>query len=291
MGCDDAPDLSRAIAETLGETVRSLDHLGSGAGGETLAVSLHSGRRVFLKTSSDAPAALFEAEAAGLSWLAQAKAIRLPRVVAVRTDPPYFVALELLEPGPRAPDFDTQLGQQLAALHQTHPRRFGLEHDNYVGPLPQDNAAASEDTFAAFYRERRLLPLVKAQYDRGLLDRATRDRLLSITESLPERVPVEPPARLHGDLWAGNVMRGPRGEPVLIDPSVYGGHREIDLAMMQLFGGVSPVVLAAYNEAYPLAPGWRARVPLMQLYPLLVHVALFGDAYTGRLAAAAAALN
>ena len=99
---------------------------------------------------------------------------------------------------------------------------------------------------------------------------------------LPQRCgPAEPPARLHGDLWGGNLLTDEHGAPVLIDPAVYGGHREVDLAMMQLFGGFSARVFDAYHEAHPLAPGWRERAPLYQLYPLLVHVNLFGGSYLG----------
>lgn len=279
----------RAIEATLGEAVVERRPLAGGAGGDASRVRLASGREVFIKSSTSSPASLFVCEAAGLSWLAEANAIRLPEVIGVHEGDPPFIALELLTSGRPAADHDEQLGRQLAALHRAEPPCFGLSHDNFVGPLPQRNDPASADTFAAFHRERRLLPLVQSQRDRGVLDARTAAAVLAVADRLEQLVPEEPPARLHGDLWSGNAMVGPEGEPVLIDPSVYGGHREIDLGMMQLFGGFSRRVFAAYDEAHPLAPGWQERIPLMQLYPLLVHVALFGGNYVGQLARAAAA--
>jgi len=283
-------ELDRAIEATLGEAVAQRRSLAGGAGGDASRVRLASGREVFVKSSPSSPASLFVCEAAGLSWLAQAQAIRLPEVLGVHEGAPPLIALELLTEARPAADYDEQLGRQLAALHRASPPAFGLDHDNFVGPLPQRNDPASAETFAAFYRERRLLPLVQSQRDRGVLDRDTATAIEAVAGRLERLVPEEPPARLHGDLWSGNAMVGPEGQPVLIDPSVYGGHREIDLGMMALFGGFSRRVFSAYDEAHPLAPGWQERVPLMQLYPLLVHVALFGRSYTGQLARAAAAV-
>ncbi|MCA9707339.1 MAG: fructosamine kinase family protein [Myxococcales bacterium] len=193
-------------------------------------------------------------------------------------DPP-FLALELLEPGPPAPDHDEALGRGLAALHRAAPPTFGLDHDNFIARLPQEN---TPDDWPRFYWERRLEPQLRRAERAGLVDAALRRRFDALAARLPERCgPPEPPARLHGDLWSGNCMTDDAGAPVLVDPAVYGGHREIDLAMMQLFGGFSARVFAAYDEAWPLDPGWRERVPLYQLYPLLVHVNLFGAGYLG----------
>ncbi len=155
---------------------------------------------------------------------------------------------------------------------------FGLERDNFIATIPQSNKPHS--TWASFYRAERLEPLVRLAVDKQLLT----DDAASVFDRLFERLPdlvglAEPPARLHGDLWNGNSLTGLRGEPWFIDPAVYGGHREMDLAMMHLFGGFGPKVFAAYDEAFPLADGHGDRVALYQLYPLLVHVHLFGGGY------------
>jgi len=284
------PELATAIQASLGQPVDAVAPLASGAGGDAHLVTLRSGTRVVVKVGRGSPPDLFDREAAGLSWLAEASAIRVPHVLAVRHAAPAFIAMEFIEAGPRSPTFERDFGRQLAELHRHHPPRFGLDCDNFIGPLPQHNAPASGETFADFYAERRLIPLLD-QVASGVLERSDHRAVESTAATLADRIPVESPARLHGDLWAGNRLVGPQGEPVLIDPAVYGGHREMDLAMMQLFGGFGAEAFAAYDEAYPLEAGWRARTPLMQLYPLLVHCALFGRAYVGQLRTALEACN
>ena len=143
-----------------------------------------------------------------------------------------------------------------------------------------------------FYAQRRLLPLVRRTRDAGTLDAATARAVEAVAARLPALCgPAEPPARLHGDLWGGNVMCDANGDPVLVDPAVYGGHREIDLAMLRLFGGPGPRCFAAYDEAFPLAPGVADRVPLWQLYPLLIHVAMFGASWSAAVRRAADAMR
>ncbi len=234
---------------------------------------------VFVKTHPAPPPGLFTAEAGGLAWLADAGAVRVPRVVAVSDA---ALVLEWIDPGRDSPTTDERLGRELAALHRAGAAAFGHEHDNYVGLVPQDNRAL--DTWPEFYATRRIEPLIRRAVDGGRLPVAATDLCARLCARLPDRCgPPEPPARLHGDLWSGNrLTAAASGEPVLIDPAAYGGHREIDLAMMRLFGGFSPVVFAAYGEVFPLAPGHEERVELYQLYPLLVHVVLFGGGYAER---------
>ena len=276
------PDLKNAIAARLGRSVVATHPLQGGDIHAAYRVELQDGGVVFVKSSPGAPRGMFTEEARGLDWLRAAGALRLPEVLAVADGElgPRFLALEHLEPGRRRPDFEEKLGRGLAALHRAGSPSFGFEHDNYVGSLPQSNRA--HPTWVAFYREERLLPLVRRAIDRHHLtttDGKKFDRLWVHLASLTG--PEEPPSRLHGDLWGGNLHVDPEGQPCLIDPAVYGGHREIDLAMMRLFGGFGPRVFAAYDEAWPLAAGHEARVPLYQLYPLLVHVNLFGGGYAG----------
>jgi len=198
----------------------------------------------------------------------------------VSDDRPAYLALELLTPAKRRPDFDEALGRSLAALHAFGAATFGLDHDNFIGRLAQSNAVA--DDWATFYWASRLEPQLRLATDHGLIDEGTRSSFDGLRRVLSERVgPEESPSRLHGDLWGGNLHVDETGQSCLIDPAVYGGHREIDLAMMRLFGGFGERAFAAYREAWPLAPGAAERVSLYQLYPLLVHVNLFGGSYLG----------
>ncbi|MET0595448.1 MAG: fructosamine kinase family protein [Polyangiaceae bacterium] len=276
------PELRRAVAARLG---RDIADVRSRAGGEIPAayrVDL-GGDVVFVKSSPDAPRGMFTEEARGLDWLRDAKALRIPSVVAMADEEggPRFLALEYLEPGRPAARFDEKLGRGLATLHKSGAPSFGFSHDNYVGSLPQSNRA--HPTWAAFYREERILPLVRRAIERRQFPASALgsfDRLFARMETLVG--PAEPPSRLHGDLWGGNLHTDENGDPCLIDPAVYGGHREIDLAMMRLFGGFGSRVFDSYREAFPLAEGHEERVSLYQLYPLLVHVNLFGGSYVAQ---------
>jgi fructosamine-3-kinase len=273
--------LRDALARALGARITALRPLAGGDINDAYAATLDDGREVFVKTGADADARMFPCEARGLTWLAEARALPVPRVLAVSDeagDGPRFLALEMVRAGPRRRDHDELLGRGLAALHRAGAPCFGLDHDNFIGSLPQANTAHA--TWSEFYAAQRLLPQVRRAVDGGRAPAQWTRDFDRLAEKLPDLVgPDEPPARLHGDLWAGNVHAGADGNPVLIDPAVYGGHREVDLAMLALFGGVSARMLDAYDEAHPLAAGWHARVPLYQLYPLLVHVNLFGMSY------------
>jgi fructosamine-3-kinase len=233
---------------------------------------------------------MFPSEARGLKWLAEANALRVPQTIAVtsgRKGEPAFLVLEYLPSSRPRPNFDEELGRGLAALHRFGAPSFGLDHENFIGRLPQTNART--ETWAEFYRLRRLEPQLRRAREAGLLGGELNRRFDRLFARLGELVgPPEPPARLHGDLWGGNLHTDERGAPCLIDPAVYGGHREVDLAMMRLFGGFGARVFQAYGEAFPLAPGHSERTPLYQLYPLLVHVNLFGRGYLGSVEAALA---
>ncbi len=222
--------------------------------------------------------------------------MQVPDLLAADAD---CVILRWIEPGKVSADAAADFGRALAATHAAGAPAFGGrredEREDQRGgfiarlPLPQRSA----DTWAEFYAVRRVLPYVKLARDRGAVTDAhvaTFERLVGRLTSL---LPEEPPARLHGDLWNGNVLWGTDttsgaapGAPAsswVVDPAAYGGHREIDLAMLALFGLPHlPVVLAAYDEASPLADGWEDRVALHQLFPLLVHACLIGGGYGAR---------
>lgn len=281
-------DVRDAITAALGSAVRATRPLSGGDINEAHAVTLEDGREIFVKTNRAPPPDTFPVEARGLAWLAEAGALRVPAVLAVDQQ---FLALEFIHSGKPRPSFDEELGRGLAALHRATPGALGLDHDNFIGRLPQSNQAAPRRGWAAFYRDRRLEPQLRRADGAGLISPALRRDFDRLWNRLDELVgPEEPPARLHGDLWGGNLMCDASGAPCLIDPAVYGGHREMDLAMMRLFGGFRAAAFAAYHEAYPLAPGHAERVPLYQLYPLLVHVNLFGGSYTASVASSLASL-
>lgn len=278
-------EVARAVAAALGAEIRATRAVSGGSINDAYACELSDGRRVFVKTNTRHPR-MFPCEARGLAWLAEAGALRVPAVLAVSGDGDRtgFLVLEHLE-ARRAPDYEVALGRGLAALHRAGAPAFGLDEDNYLATLEQDNTAT--DDWPGFYSHRRLSPLVRAAVDARQAPRSWIGAFERLYARMGEIAgPPEPPSRLHGDLWSGNLHGDERGAPVLIDPAVYGGHREVDLAMLTLFGGPGPDCFAAYDEVYPRAAGHEERVPLYQLYPLLAHVALFGSSYVGSVDAA-----
>jgi fructosamine-3-kinase len=285
--------LRSAIEGRLGSRVTRAQRLSGGDVNQAFEVGLADGQTLFVKTHARPLPQMFLQEAEGLAWLAEARALRVARVLAVsdgheqpaaaaanasRSSVPAFLALEWIAPGSAAADHDEQLGRGLAQLHRHGASRFGLMKDNYIASLRQANTATQD--WPIFYAERRLRPQLALAVERGLASSGMRrglERVLSRIEELCG--PAEPPARLHGDLWRGNCLVDSRGGPVLIDPAVYAGHREVDLAMMHLFGGFGARCFSAYDELHPRADGHAQRLGLYQLYPLLVHVNVFGGCY------------
>ena len=275
--------LAARLGQALGARVTASEAVSGGSINRAARLTLSDGRRVFVKHHPDAPPGVFRAEADGLSWLAAAGALRTPAVLAVADDAgepgPRFLALEWIAPGPPDPE---AFGRGLAALHAAGAPAFGWDRDNFIGPLPQLNDAMGGG-WAEFYAERRLAPMARRAVEGGALPSSFLDDLERLRARLPELAgPPEPPARLHGDLWGGNALLGAEGGPAVVDPAVHGGHREVDLAMMRLFGGFPDSAFAAYEEAFPPAPGHAERVGLWQLHPVLVHVCLFGGAYAAQ---------
>lgn len=276
--------LRARVESQLGQAVLSVARVSGGDINDAFELGLADRRSVFLKTNARAPLSMFAAEAAGLEFLGQARALRVPEVLAVSpaNEGPPFLLLEFIRSARTRADYDVTLGRGLASLHRFGAPRFGWQQPNFIGSLAQENREAA--SWPEFYREQRLEPQLRLAEAAGHARKELRRRFEHLFDKLSELVGApELPARLHGDLWGGNVHVDELGAPCLIDPAVYGGHREMDLAMMRLFGGFSERVFAAYAEAFPLSAGHAERVPLYQLYPLLVHVNLFGESYLGSL--------
>ncbi|MFO7622805.1 MAG: fructosamine kinase family protein [Anaerolineales bacterium] len=239
-----------------------------------------SGQSVFLKTNPGAPENMFEREAEGLVALATQDGPRVPKPFCFGKD---FLLMEDLSPGPRRPGYWTDFGRQLAHLHNCTNTRFGFTHDNYIGSTPQPNPWTADGH--VFFAEQRLIFQAKLARQQGLLDRLQVDQVERLAARLPELIPVQPAALIHGDLWSGNVTADRAGNPALIDPAVHYGWAEAELGMTDLFGSFPQEFYAAYQEVRPLAGGFRERFPLYNLYHLLNHLNLFGTGYSGQVSA------
>jgi fructosamine-3-kinase len=284
---------------SLPDGARDVRRVGGGDINEAFHVVLGDGTEAFVKTRAEASPGEYEAEAAGLRWLAEPGALRTPRVLDVHDS---YLALEWIVAGRLDAAGERELGRGLAITHAAGALNFGdaraasgratsgrrasdpgasepgARGSSQFGSLRLSNQPTED--WPTFYAERRLRPLARIARDRGALSSAGAAAVERVCERLSELSgPPEPPARLHGDLWQGNVMADAQGRPWLIDPSAYGGHREVDLAMLRLFGAPSDRVFAHYEEVAPLAAGWQERVGLYQLLPLLVHAILFGGSY------------
>jgi fructosamine-3-kinase len=211
--------LARSLAAALVERVVALRPLAGGDINDAYRVDLAGGRRLFVKTGGSAPRGMYAAERRGLGWIGAAAALRVPRCIAVGDDgEPRFLVLEWIEPGRRAADFEEQFGRGLALLHRAGAPGFGLDHDNFIGTLPQANEPWP--TWAEFYGRQRLQPQLERAVAAGRIDGGTRVRLERVIARLAELTgPAESPARLHGDLWSGNVHSDEAGRPCLIDPA------------------------------------------------------------------------
>ena len=310
---------ARRIARQTGLAVREARAVGSQHGYQHLMLTLAGGQRAFAKVADEAApaemAGAFAAEASSLRWLAEADAVPVPEVLAVTEA---ALVISMIPPGHATPSAAFRFGAELARLHAAGAADFGAPWRGFIASLPLDNTPLPESEppgselpeselpgselpgselpggepggapWPQWYARRRLLPYLRMAADSGAL----RPEDARLVEAVMDRIdslagPAEPPSRIHGDCWAGNVLwSGDRGW--LIDPAAHGGHRETDLAMLALFGAPDlDRILAGYNDTAPLAAGWRSRIPLHQLHPLLVHACLFGASYRGGVRSAA----
>ena len=283
--------LAKALVSLFGSSVAvaHTDRVSGGDINKAYALTLNTGSRIFMKANAKENAGFFTAEAAGLSAIAATGAIGTPQILCTGTDDGEqvgysFLLLSYIESGPRRKDYWETFARELAALHQADSSdfvpggKFGFVQDNYIGARPQANGGC--ESWTAFFRDRRLVPQFKAA-DRWF-SAADRSRITKLLDHL-DTLLVEPerPSLLHGDLWGGNVLCGPEGKALLIDPAVYVGHAEADLAMTELFGAFPAAFYAAYREVRPLQAGYEERRDLYNLYQLLNHLNLFGGSYLG----------
>jgi fructosamine-3-kinase len=274
-----------AIRDTLGAEPTRAHSLGGGMINAAACVEAN-GMRYFVKWNSNAPPAFFEVEARGLALLRSTDTLRVPQVIAhseAADHTPAYLILEWIDrtPDVSSPVFLENLGRSLAALHHVTATTFGLEHPNYIGSLPQQNAQTAN--WPEFFRDQRIAVQMEIARKLGHLP-PHRESLL---RKLMERIETilsgsgNPPSLVHGDLWPGNFLMAADGRPAVVDPAVYYGDREVEIAYTELFGGFPAAFLATYRQAYPLDPGYEYRRPLLQLYPLLVHLNHFGETYGG----------
>jgi fructosamine-3-kinase len=278
--------LARSLTRRLDlSSILAARPLGGGCIHQAARVDTPSGS-IFCKWNVGAVGRGFGAEARGLDSLREAASdggLVIPEVLGwmdAGDEGPGWLALAYLPPSRPGADYDEQLGRGLAALHAPVDGAWGWSEDNLIGSLAQANPPT--ERWDDFWADARLGAQIEMAAEGGRIDGTDRrllERTAAESRGLLDAVEADGPSIVHGDLWAGNVHAGPDGRPVLIDPAVYRGHREVDLAMADLFGGLSDRAASAYREVAPPVDGYLRRRPLYQLYYLLVHLNLFGSSY------------
>lgn len=235
----------------------------------------------FLKYNrSDSNPGMFSAEAKGLDMLRRCSSLKIPEVLLQGKSSNYsFLILEWLEEGRGGSSFEKALGIGMADLHRITHRHFGLDHSNYIGSLAQVNTETED--WPSFFFSFRLQPMIERAFEMNLLETRDIRAFERLERALPDIFPEVEPSLVHGDLWSGNKMPTDKGLPAIFDPAVYFGNREMDIAMTKLFGGFGKEFYESYLEAFPMETGWEERFPICNLYPLLIHLILFGKSYYG----------
>jgi fructosamine-3-kinase len=246
---------------------------------ESYRIETNEGDFFLKRNEKDKFKEMYEAEKQGLITLKTHSTFVVPQPLLNGSFKQYnYLVLEYIQKGNREnTNFRTSFGIKLAELHKNQNEFFGLDYNNYIGSLEQINTPSKD--WADFFVGNRIVPLVSVAHEKGKFDLATVKQFEKLCFKLQDYFPKENPALLHGDLWSGNYLSTTDEQPCIFDPAIYYGHREMDLAMMNLFGGFHHDTFKAYEEAYPLEIGWRERIDLCNLYPLLVHVNLFGGNY------------
>lgn len=266
------------LAKELGNDISIQKHLPVGGG------CINSGGKIvtnkgdfFVKYNDERLAGMFETEVKGLKILSKTNEIKAPEVISIgNSENITFLILEWIEPGRKKNNFWEDFGSRLANLHRHLSESYGLDFDNYIGSLPQYNKRY--DSWIDFFVHQRIekqLEMASAKYDISEISSDFQE----LTKRLHDIFPDEPPSLLHGDLWSGNFLVNDSGYAAIIDPAVYYGHREIELAFTKLFGGFDNTFYNSYEESYPVKPNFGERIDIYNLYPLLVHANLFGTSY------------
>ncbi len=268
--------MQQKLEKILNEKIVSSSTLGGGSIANSFVIQTESGKKHFVKIYGN-NRVILQNEANGLNELTKSKAIRIPKVIAVTDD---FLLLEFIETGRRERGFSEIFGKQFAKMHRTTSDKFGFYENNFIGSTPQINLPEG-NSWIDFFWENRLLYQFKLAEQNGHVNSEFRNLINELEKQLPSifNGTEEKPTLLHGDLWSGNFMVDENSNPVLIDPAVYYGHREADLAMTKMFGGFDSKFYSAYNEEYPLPDDWEYRINLYMLYHVLNHLNLFGSGY------------
>lgn len=266
------------IEQHLGEQVVDTNSVGGGCIANSRKITTESGKVYFVK--SGFAGKMFQNEASGLQELSKPKAIRVPEVIIVNDD---YLLLEFVATGVKKRDFFEDFGRRFADMHRFSGESFGFYEDNFIGATPQLNIPLGNGSknWDEFYFQNRLLFQYRLSEENGYSTEKLRKgfKLLENKISGILKGSEEDPSLLHGDLWSGNYMCDKNGDAVIIDPAVYYGHREADLAMTKLFGGFSSGFYKAYNESWPLLPGHKYRENIYLLYHVMNHLNLFGYGY------------
>jgi len=271
----------KAVEKELGKPVELLrvGPVGGGSISDARQVVTSEGAYFVKFNDAEKYPGMFEAEAHGLKFLAAHSAFAIPKPIATgEAGGIQWIMMEMIVGAKRKEDYWETFGRRLAEMHKDYGERFGFDHDNYLGSLPQYNEW--RDSWETFFVEKRLQPQLEMAVEREVASK----EMIRLFNKLYSRVdryfPTEPPSPVHGDLWTGNFTTGHDGEAVIFDPACHYGHREMDIAMSRLFGGFDKRFYDAYNEVYPLEKGWEDRVFVANLYPLMAHANLFGGGYT-----------
>ena len=275
------PDpVKQQIQHALDQPVTSAQRVSGGSINQAAKVTLKDKTTCFLKWNTSADPHMFVVEEKGLALLTSADtSLRIPSVLTTgkTADGTGFLLQEFVTEGHSKPDSASDFGRALAQLHKHHHETYGLDHDNFIGRLPQSNTP--HDNWVDFFVQERMAPQLQMATDSGKFGADTIAQFESMYKKLPDIFPDEPPSLLHGDLWGGNYFFDEDGNATIYDPAVYYGHREIELAFTHLFGGFPSNFYSAYEEAYSLTSGFSKRKDIYNLYPLLVHTNLFGGSY------------
>lgn len=272
------PAIQSDISSRLNCTLSDFEFISGGCINQGGKLKTSSGEFFLKWNSSKKYPGMFRAEAEGLALLRSAKTASIPKVVLTDSSENFqYLLLEFIVQGKSSSTYWQKLGEQLSQLHQHSFSDFGLTFDNYIGSLPQQNKRHS--SWISFYTEERLKPQVKMALMNGKLEAGIAKKFDTLFGKLPELITEGKPSLLHGDLWSGNLIVNSHGNPCLIDPAVFYGNREAEIAFTYLFGGFDRIFYDSYQSNFPLEKGFDSRIDLYNLYPLLVHVNLFGGGY------------